>query len=61
MADKVQPVSKPVPMGNGLKQPSSYSTLTTPEPSFGHYFGSGSEGKDARGSGTLMGKKSKKS
>jgi hypothetical protein len=59
MADKIQPVSKPVPAPDGLRNPSSYRTLTTPEPVFGRYFGSGKEGKDAVGSGNLMGKTGK--
>jgi len=57
MADTIQPVSKPVPKADGLASPSGYSTLTTPEPSFGRYFGSGQEGKDAKGKSSMMGKK----
>jgi hypothetical protein len=61
MADKIQPVSKPVPKGSGMASPSGYSTLTTPEPCYGRLFGSGSEAKDAKGMSSMMGKKSKKS
>lgn len=59
MADKIQPVSKPVPKGNGMGQPSSYSTLTTPEPCYGRLYGSEKPAKDARGGSNLMGKKGK--
>lgn len=61
MADKVQPVSKPVPVASGMGRPSGYSTLTTPEPCYGRLFGSGAEAKDAMGRSSMMGKKSKKS
>lgn len=59
MADKIQPVSKPVPAGSGMASPSAYKTLTTPEPCYGRLFGSGSEAKDAMGKSSMMGKKSK--
>ena len=57
MADTIQPVSKPVPKADGMTPGNSYSTLTTPAPSFGRYFGSGKEGKDAKGDSSMMGKK----
>lgn len=60
MADKIQPVSKPVPKGSGMGQPGSYSTITTPEPCYGRLFGSGKEAKDARGSQSMMGKRGSK-
>ena len=60
MADKIQPVSKPVPKGSGMSSPSSYSTLTTPEPCYGRLFGSGKEAKDVTGGMSMMGKKGKK-
>jgi hypothetical protein len=60
MADKIQPVFKPVPKPDGLASPSGYSTLTTPEPCYGRLFGSGKEAKDVRGSMSMMGKKGKK-
>lgn len=61
MADKIQPVSKPVPKSSGMANPSGHMTLTTPEPCYGRLFGSGMPAKDAMGSSSMMGKKSKKS
>lgn len=60
MADKIQPVSKPVPKGSGMGVPSAYKTLTTPEPCFGRLFGSGKEAKNAIGSQSIMGKRGSK-
>lgn len=60
MADKIQPVSRPIPKADGISNPMSYSTLTTPSPAFGHYFGSGKEGKDVVGQFSMMGKRQKK-
>lgn len=60
MADKIQPVSKPVPKASGLASPSGHTTLTTPEPCYGRIFGSGMEAKDARGNSSMMGKKGRK-
>lgn len=60
MADKVQPVSKPVPKASGMSDPSAYSVISTPGPCFGRLFGSGKEAKDAMGSQSMMGKRSKK-
>ena len=57
MADKIQPVSKPVPHPGGMVDGASHKTLTTPSPSFGKYYGSGKEGKDAKGGSSMMGKK----
>ena len=57
MADKIQPVSKPVPKGSGMGSPKGYSTITTPEPCFGRLFGSGKEAKDVKGNSSMMGKK----
>lgn len=63
MAEKLTPPYKKVPKPDGLAKPSSYSTLTTPEPAFGRYFGSGKEGKDVvggvKGVTSIMGKDSK--
>lgn len=61
MADTVQPVSKPVGKPDGLSSPSAYSTLTTPEPRMGNYFGSGMKGKDVVSRHNVMGKVAKKS
>ena len=60
MADKIQPVSKPVPAASGMGMPSGYKTITTPEPCYGRVFGSGKEAKDAMGNSSMMGKKGKK-
>jgi hypothetical protein len=59
MADTIQPVSKAIPKPDGIVMGESQSTLTTPNPSFGRYFGSGEPGSNAVGMGSLMGKKSK--
>jgi hypothetical protein len=59
MADTIQPVFKKVPKPDGLANPANHSTLTTPEPVFGRYFGDGKQGKDAIGSGNLMKKPGK--
>ena len=61
MADSIQPVFKDVPKPSGMSNPSGYSTLSTPEPCFGRLYGSGKEAKDAMGTQSIMGKKSKKS
>lgn len=60
MADKIQPVSKPVPAASGMGRPGAYKIITTPEPCYGRLFGSGKEAKDAMGSQSIMGKRSKK-
>ena len=60
MADKIQPVSKPVPAASGLSSPSAYKVISTPEPCFGRLFGSQKEAKDAMGSQSLMGKRGSK-
>lgn len=60
MADTIQPVSRPVPKADGLANPSNYSTLTTPNPSMGTYFGSGAKGKDSVSRHSMMGGVSKK-
>lgn len=61
MADKIQPVSKPVSKNKGLTSPSSYSTLTTPEPNYGKYWSGETTGENARGQdGPIMGRKSSK-
>lgn len=57
MAEKLTPPSKPVARKDGIKMGSSNSTLTTPNPTFGRYFGSDKPGSAAKGEGTLFGKK----
>lgn len=57
MADKICPPTKAVPAGDGIKNGSSYSTMTTPDPTFGNYFGSGDPGSEAVNSQKIMGKK----
>lgn len=61
MADTIQPVSKPVPKASGMANPMAHSTLTTPAPCYGRLFGSSKPAKDAMGSSSMMGKKSRKS
>lgn len=39
MADKICPPQKKVNQPDGLNQPSSHTTITTPDPTFGRYFG----------------------
>jgi hypothetical protein len=60
MADKTQPVSKAVPAGSGLGNPGAYKTLTTPQPGFGRYFGSGDEASQVVSRHNVMGKVSSK-
>lgn len=57
MADKVCPPVKSVGVGDGIKMGSSYSTLTTPDPVFGRYFGADTPGSNAVDSEKIMGKK----
>lgn len=60
MADKITPPSKPVADSGGVKMPSEHTTVTTPNPTFGRYFGTGHEGAtgqsvaDKKG-GSIMG------
>ena len=56
MADRISPPSKPVGKGDGIKMGRN-TTLTTPNPTFGRYFGSDQPGSAAKGEGSLFGKK----
>lgn len=57
MADKVCPPVKSAGVANGIPMGSSYSVLTTPNPTYGYYFGAGTPGSDAVNSMKIMGKK----
>ena len=57
MAEKITPPTRKIPRADGLKMPSANSTLTTPNPTFGRYTGSGKSGAEAKGEGTIFGKK----
>lgn len=56
MADKVSPPNKPVGKGDGIKM-DSHETITTPNPTFGRYFGSNKPGVSVTEPESLMGKK----
>lgn len=62
MAESLTPAVKEVPFnkGKGLPMGSAFSTISTPDPAFGRYFGSQKEAKDAVGSQNIMGKKGPK-
>lgn len=57
MADKICPPVKPVPASDGIQLGSAHSVLTTPDPTYGRYFGAGTPGADAVNSMKIMGKK----
>ena len=57
MADKICPPVKSSGVPNGLSMPSGYSVLTTPDPSFGEYFGANTPASNAVNSQKIMGKK----
>lgn len=57
MADRISPPNKPVGRKDGIKTGSSHSTLTTPNPTFGNYHGSGKSGSEVKGDGSLFNKK----
>lgn len=50
MAEKITPPIRKVNRADGFKQPSANTTLTTPNSSFGRYYGSGSPIKESKGS-----------
>lgn len=57
MADKVCPPVKSVPKSDGIPMGSSHATLTTPDPTYGRYFGADTPGSQAVDSSKIMGKK----
>lgn len=57
MADKVCPPVKSAGVPDGIQMGSSHKTLTTPDPTFGRYFGANTPGSDAVNSQKIMGKK----
>lgn len=57
MADKVCPPVKPVGKSDGMKMGSASLVMTTPDPTFGRYFGADTPGSDAVDSEKIMGKK----
>lgn len=56
MADKISPASKPVAKSDGLKMGSANETTTTPNPTFGRYWGDGKTADKVKGSGSIFGK-----
>jgi hypothetical protein len=54
MADKVCPPVKAGNVPNGIGMPESHSTLSTPNPTFGKYFGAGTPGSNAVNSEKIM-------
>jgi hypothetical protein len=57
MSDRISPPSKPVSKKDGFSMPSGHSTITTPNPTFGKYWGSGQSASTAKETTKLMGKK----
>jgi len=57
MAERLTPPSKPVARKDGIKMGSANSTLTTPNPTFGRYMGSGASGSAVKAGSSLFGKK----
>lgn len=57
MADKICPPVKSVGKSDGMKMGSANSTLTTPDPVFGRYFGADTPGSNAVDSSKIMGAK----
>lgn len=57
MADKICPPVKSAGVADGIGMPESHSTLTTPNPTFGEYFGANTPGSNAVDSSKIMGKK----
>ena len=57
MAEKITPPTRKIDRADGVKMPSANTVLTTPNPTFGRYFGSGDSGAEAKGKGTIFGGK----
>lgn len=57
MADKICPPVKTISKSDGIKMGSANTTMTTPDPVFGRYFGADTPGSDAVNSQKIMGKK----
>ncbi len=57
MADKICPPVKAVGKSDGIKYGSANMTLTTPDPTFGRYFGADTDGSNAVDSSKIMGAK----
>lgn len=57
MADKVCPPVKSVGKPDGMNMGSSDTTLTTPDPTFGRYYGADTPGSNAVDSSKIMGRK----
>lgn len=51
MAEKITPPVKKVDRADGFKQPTANTTLTTPVPTFGRYYGSGKPGSSGDNGG----------
>lgn len=57
MADKICPPVKSVGKSDGIKTGSANSTMTTPDPVYGRYFGADAPASGAVNSEKIMGKK----
>lgn len=57
MSDKICPPVKSVGKSDGIKMGSQSMILTTPDPTFGRYFGADTPGVNAVDSSKIMGKK----
>lgn len=57
MADKICPPVKSAGVSDGIVMGESHSILTTPNPTFGRYFGADTPGSQAVNSQKIMGKK----
>jgi hypothetical protein len=57
MSEKLTPPSKTVARKDGIKMGSSDTTLTTPNPTFGRYFGGNQSGASTKEPGSLFRKK----
>ncbi len=57
MADKLCPPVKAAGVPDGISMPSASKVMTTPDPTFGRYFGADTPGANAVNSESIMGKK----
>ena len=54
MAEKLVPHNKPMGKGDGIKMPSSHSTISTPNSTFGRYFGENKPASETKKGGSLF-------
>lgn len=57
MSDKITPPMKAIGKRDGLTMGSDHMTITTPDPTYGRYFGADVVGAQAVNSTPIMGKK----